>query len=107
VDHIHRFHDVLKPQTVAHCLLYIGQFCPSPVTPDFFLNTFIFAVFDPRLAVETFHFLNTVKCPPWIEFLSGRGNLERFFDLFLPQLTIPKGESQPCTRACASASHHS
>jgi hypothetical protein len=90
---MHRFHDVLKPQTVGHCLLYVGQFCPSPVVSDFFLRSFVFSVADPELAVETFYFMNSIKCSPWMEFAAGAGNVERFFDLFSSHLTIPKSES--------------
>jgi hypothetical protein len=93
VTFCHAFRDLLKPETVAHCLFYVDQFCVNSYS-SFFLSKFLFAIADPELAVKALHFMHFARFPKWVDFIQERGNVERLYDLLVPQLSVPKGENK-------------
>jgi hypothetical protein len=58
----------------------------------FFLTQFPYVSGDSQLVIRAFHHLHTVKHPHWVDFITEKGNIERFYDLFIGHLTIPKDE---------------
>jgi hypothetical protein len=85
------FRDLVKPRTVPHCLLYVSQFCVG--TPDaFFLAQLPYVLWEPELIVRVFDHLHRTEEPHWVGFVSRTGSVERFYDLFVTHLALPKGE---------------
>jgi hypothetical protein len=80
------FRDLLKPQTVAHCIFYAEQFCVGCLS-NFFLGKFLIGVADPELAIDAFLYMQTTSFPQWVDFVAERGNIARLFDLFLPDMS--------------------
>jgi hypothetical protein len=58
----------------------------------FFLTQFPYVAGDSELVIRAFHHLHTVKHPHWVDFITEKGNIERFEDFFIGHLTVPKDE---------------
>ena len=84
---LYNHRNIIKPNTLETCLMYVDRFCPSP-PGDFFIKDLQFSISNPELCVKTLQKLHHDKDERWLSCLSQHGFIDRTFDLFIPFLLI-------------------
>ena len=85
VLYLYTFRELLKPANVQDCLVYVNEFCPDP-PEGFFVTEFLGAICDPAIAIATYYEMDKTELPLWMKWKEKKGNIERFFDLFVTMI---------------------